>query len=240
MENSIVKDVEKIVKENITTVEIGGKTFTNQNLSRVKTKDEAEKIIFNDLSSIVELIKHESSKFELPLYINIRSHERVSVFSSMDSEKDREIPYEAECRRPSFDFGRWTSYEDFVIALRSLFIENEDSKELLNLIKNITNSNAVETEDDGVTQKIVQKNGTSLGLGWGKSVTPIRNLIPYRTFIEIEQPASDFLFRIKETSFALFEADGGAWKMEAQANIRKYFEGALSKEIKDGQVVIVG
>ena len=44
---------------------------------------------------------------------------------------------------------------------------------------------------------------------------------------------SSFIFRVKDdrnlsVEFALFEADGGAWKNEAKANIKAYFEKELS------------
>ena len=52
-------------------------------------------------------------------------------------------------------------------------------------------------------------------------------LRPYRTFPEVEQPASSFIFRMKENDgvcCALFEADGGAWKNEAMRNIKEYLK----------------
>ena len=57
----------------------------------------------------------------------------------------------------------------------------------------------------------------------------------------MDQPESEFLFRISDKNvFALYEADGGAWKIKAKANIRRYFEMALSDGIKAGNVVILG
>jgi hypothetical protein len=58
------------------------------------------------------------------------------------------------------------------------------------------------------------------------------NLAPYRTFQEIEQPSSPFLFRIKGTpgegvQCALFEADGGAWRLDAVARIEAWLTKAL-------------
>lgn len=59
--------------------------------------------------------------------------------------------------------------------------------------------------------------------------------MPFRTFIEIEQPESEFLLRAKKgyegIEFALFEADGGAWKKEAIDNIAAYLKENL-KEIE--------
>ena len=57
-------------------------------------------------------------------------------------------------------------------------------------------------------------------------------LRPIRTFIEVEQPASDFIFRLRtgaedKVLAGLFEADGGAWKITAMSNIVKYLRETL-------------
>lgn len=49
----------------------------------------------------------------------------------------------------------------------------------------------------------------------------------------MEQPESQFVFRMKEyknegIQCALFEADGGAWRLNAMANIKEYLEHELS------------
>ncbi len=82
--------------------------------------------------------------------------------------------------------------------------------------------------DDGVSQSATIKTGVA-------SVEPI--IVPnpvmlaaYRTFQEIEQPVTKFIFRMKDgPSAALFEADGGMWKNLAIERIREY----LSTELKD-------
>lgn len=65
-------------------------------------------------------------------------------------------------------------------------------------------------------------------------------LVPFRTFVEINQVPSAFIFRAraakdpysdnketKDIQFALFEADGGAWRIEAASRIKKYLEKAF-------------
>lgn len=61
-------------------------------------------------------------------------------------------------------------------------------------------------------------------------------LRPYRTFLEVEQPESKFIFRIREGSdgqpmFKLVEADGGLWKYEAVDAIKKYLTENLPGEL---------
>lgn len=244
MENSIVRDVEKIIKENIRLVEIDGEKYSNQDLKIIRHTDKASSIIFNDLSSIVAMIKNEANRFKLPLYINIESETSVSVLTSMDDHKGRENPYIAKYDNKTFRFGSYYSYEDFVIALRSQFVQNEDTQNLLEALKKITNSNNVEVADDGITQKVTMQQGAALAST--AKVAPIRKLLPYRIFNEVAQPASEFLFRIRRGGgdyggdYALYEADGGAWKIEAKNNIKTYFAENLAEEIEKGIVVIVG
>lgn len=73
-------------------------------------------------------------------------------------------------------------------------------------------------------------------------------LAPFRTFIEVNQVVSPFIFRartakedrsdsskVTDIEFALFEADGGAWEIEAKQRIKEYLEISF----KDTGVVIL-
>lgn len=72
------------------------------------------------------------------------------------------------------------------------------------------------------------------------TIRPIVQLQPYRTFLEVEQPVSDFLLRVdKQGKIALYEADGGAWKLEAKRRIAAWLTDALAEEVEHGLAVIV-
>lgn len=239
--NNIVKDIQKIVEENkVQIITVGDRTFSTKELDEIKpVKDRAKEIRFSDLSSIVEIVKREIDKFVCPLYINIETEKRVSVITSLDANKEREMPYSAIAEGSEFRFGSAYDYEKFVIAIRSLFVQTEDTTGLLELLKKVASVESVEMEDDGVTQKVIAKQGALLAEN--VKVAPIRKLAPFRTFIEVEQPESEFLFRVSDrNSFALYEADGGAWTIKAKKNIRTFFEQALKDEIAAGNVVILG
>lgn len=68
----------------------------------------------------------------------------------------------------------------------------------------------------------------------GEAIVPNPvHLRPYRTFLEVDQPESDFVFRMKQDKYdgiqcAVFEADGGAWKMEATHSIKEYLKTELA------------
>lgn len=242
MENTnIVNDIERIVKENkVEIIEANGRTFSTRGLEEIlPTKHTARELRFSDLSSIVEIVKQEINEFVCPLYINIESETVVSVLTSLDTEKSREKPYSAVAEGSKFRFGSQYDYEAFVIAVRSLFVPTDDTANLLEVLKKVSNVDSVEVEDDGVTQKVVATQGAMLASNL--RVAPIRKLAPFRTFIEVEQPESEFLFRLSDKNcFALYEADGGAWRIKAKKNIRAFFEAALREYISDGKVIVLG
>ena len=65
-------------------------------------------------------------------------------------------------------------------------------------------------------------------------------LAPYRTFLEVEQPSSSFIFRMKNgPRGAIFEADGGAWRNQAILNIKEYLTKELAGEIESGRITII-
>lgn len=72
---------------------------------------------------------------------------------------------------------------------------------------------------------------------------PVR-LIPYRTFLEVEQPESEFVFRITEgrggaPSFKLVAADGGRWEAVAVDNVKSYLMEALADIPNREQITII-
>ena len=76
----------------------------------------------------------------------------------------------------------------------------------------------------------------------GEAIVPSPvTLKPFRTFVEVEQPLSNFVFRMKQDRYdgiqcALFEADGGAWKIAAMREIKTYLKEQL--EGMEGFIVI--
>ncbi|MED3469309.1 hypothetical protein P4485_32040, partial [Bacillus thuringiensis] len=89
------------------------------------------------------------------------------------------------------------------------------------VIGNVVDEMVKGIEDDGVSQAVTVKTGTATR-GQAKVPNPVE-LMPYRTFVEVEQPESRFVFRMREGArCGLFEADGGAWKLEAMNNIKEY------------------
>lgn len=108
--------------------------------------------------------------------------------------------------------------------------EVNDKPIILQFAGNVKAGTVAEYGDTGVGQKAAIKKGVA-SLQEVEVPSPCR-LMPYRTFTEVKQPMSSFIFRVKDNdrlgvSCALFEADGGAWKNEAKKNIKEYLEKEL-------------
>ena len=113
--------------------------------------------------------------------------------------------------------------------MQSLFIGNDDSDILLQFASAIKIEKAAELVDNGVSQITTIKNGVSSRVQ-AKAPNPV-TLKPYRTFFEVDQPESKFVFRINDTpGCALFEADGGIWRAAAKTNIAEYLHNNLIVE----------
>ena len=97
---------------------------------------------------------------------------------------------------------------------------------------------SVSTKDNGVTQTVEARQGVALNTL--VEVKPRVMLRPFRTFLEVEQPESEFLLRVDpDEGIGFFEADGRIWKLEAKKNIADYFNTNLADLIQAGKVVIM-
>lgn len=127
-------------------------------------------------------------------------------------------------------------FEEAQIALRTRFQHTNDIEYAQKLLSDITTGCKVTYNDNGVATTIVTQQGVALQ---GKTtIRPIINLRPYRTFQEVEQPASDFLIRVNDRYITFIEADGGMWKLVARETVKAYLEKQLAQLIADGKVVV--
>ena len=194
------------------------------------------------LSSVVDFISNavDASESENDqLLLEVLSPSRVVLESVLDKYGRRKQLITAKLSNEPFEFGRWFNREDLNIALQSQFVANEDQAVLLRFIGNYKESQEQIATDDGTTQVASVRTGAA-SVDNVKVPNPA-TLAPYRTFAEIEQPKSQFVFRMGEgMQGALFEADGGAWKNVAIKSIKEYFADKLSEEIAAHHVVVLG
>ena len=219
--------------------EINGESYSDQGLTHIpRHVPHPSRIGVTGLDSIVKLVRNELDMFDnLPLFIRVDGARKVTVFSTYDDEMDRDNLYEASCDVPDFREG-FRDQESSIIELRSKFAPGDGVDYLLDLLSRINKENGVTTRDNGVSQEVEARTGVSLKQL--VQVKPRVKLRPYRTFLEVEQPESEFILRLdNDGNVGLFEADGGMWKMQAKACIVSYFEEKLAEEIGSGKVVVM-
>ena len=131
--------------------------------------------------------------------------------------------------------------ERFLIELQANFIESDDLTVLKQVAGNIESGTTANYDDDGVSQKTTIKSGIA-----NKTDVIVPNpvkLRPYRTFAEIEQPQSSYVFRIQDSdrgpSFKLVEADGGLWKNATMKKIKEYLAYELAEELEKYHITII-
>ena len=237
MLKAFIEKIEKMAGPK--TFQIDGRSYSSEQLKRIDPpKYKPEVINVTGLDSICKLVQHEAKAVGRKIFIRIAAYNRVSVFSTYDEQYERDYLYKCEADTPSVTVDRFMQYERAVIELRSLYIPNEGSEYLLKLLGSITSESKVTSADNGVTQTVEAKSGISLMQK--VEIQPRVTLKPFRTFIEVEQPESEFLLRISgDGAIGLYEADGGVWKLEATRNVAAYFEKELQDLIKAGHVVVI-
>lgn len=220
------------------TYEINGETYSSGRLSRIHpVYDSPSELHVSSLESIVKLVAKEHESINQTIFVHVDNYESVSVFTTYNERFERFDLYQARFDAPRPGFG-WKDYENAMIAFRSQFIPNVGVNYLLDILSRITDDNSVSSNDNGMTQTVEARSGISLKTK--EKINPRVKLRPYRTFLEVEQPESEFLVRLKEGGqIGLFEADGGMWKLEAKSNIRAYFEKELAALIESGRVIVM-
>ena len=219
--------------------EVDGSVYSSKEMVHVADKKPMPRCIdLTGLDSVCKMVRNEANHVGLQIFIQVKDYKSVSVFTSLDSDEDRQYLYKCVADTPAVTTDRFMPYEKAVIELRSLYIPNEGTKYLLQLLSSISNESKVTSTDNGVTQQVEARSG--IALNSLVKIEPRVTLQPFRTFIEVEQPASEFLLRINERGeIGFFPADGGVWKLESTRNVAAYFETALKDLIEAGIVVVI-
>ncbi len=170
------------------------------------------------------------------LAVHVASFRQVDVVTETQEDLlgGRHVLASAVCEDSCFAFGTWHGYEEFVIGLQSSFVPTPAREDLLKLVSSIRGGDVRETTDSGVSQEVKATKGVALVAN-----VPVRSrwtLQPYRTFREVEQPASDFVLRLASSAdqkpqLLLAEADGGVWQLEAVRRVAAWLRAELAQTL---------
>lgn len=210
-------------------IEINGRPYTTKEVQKV-LDPQPDCITVTTLTGLVDYLKTNVDKLNISeLLCHIESPTRVTLRSALKgSFAQRFAHIQAKADLPDMFFGQYLAGEEFNVWLQSAFVDGEDTAGnqkglVLRYSSNVKQTVESGAADDGVTQVVSAK----VGIAAVENVVlpnPV-SLRPYRTFTEVEQPSSSFIFRAKTgPSFALMEADGGAWRSKAMKDIKAYLE----------------
>lgn len=210
-----------------TMVKVGEKYFSDETFTEIKPLPDPLHGHFDvtTLGSLRDLINANVEKLkesDLPM-LHIVNHQEVRLLTGISDEHGRRRTF-AKATPPAvkgYVFDTWYPLEQFRIAIQAHFALTPDREYLLSIASKVTDGEIVVSEDDGVSQQVEMKAG--LALKGSEKLRARVLLAPFRTFAEVDQPKSEFIFRAQKTDkgpqLALFEADGGKWKVTAVENI---------------------
>ena len=215
------------------------RTYCDKELRRYDVNEKASPLTVSTLTALVDYIKGCTEELRDKMIIQIKSPSEITLISGLDEERNREKLITVEADLPHFKANRWVTQDKFTLELQSMFVKTSDLEAIMKVAGNIEAKTTANYGDDGVTQKTTIQQGVA-----SRADVIVPNpvsLIPYRTFLEITQPESSFVFRIDGSDnipeFTLIEADGGLWVNQAKAEIKKYLEKNL-KELGTNIVIM--
>ena len=245
MDGDAVREIAALAEgaAGVSTVEIDGVTYAvlnkgdqGQTLEDPRKPDPEPKVLtVHTLSGLIDFVKTlgvalgENAR---PYAYHVVSHKTVVVVSQalVGRFRQREAygcaVWEELLGSSSFAWGTFYSPEAFIISLQTLFEMTEDLATVMKVVGTLKAENVKQTEDDGVTQTATARSGV-VSSAEVKVPNPV-TLQPFRTFREVSQPESKFVLRLRngkegeQPSCALFEADGGMWKLTAIQSIASY------------------
>jgi len=223
--------IEKILSlSDIQRFQIAEREYADRTIVPIKPPRQSAFTV-STLSAIEDYFRDNPDNVPLDkAVVHIVSATQVVVVSPLvDEWLQRDEYLTATIKHEAFPFGKYQQIENFMIDLQSYFVQDETTAALLKVVGNLSSDTNVNYLDDGVTQTVTAKVGIAR-VGNIDLPNPIM-LAPYRTFLEIAQPASAFVFRLKKTDngpMALLEgADGGNWQLECKKRIRDHLRVTL-------------
>lgn len=234
-----IDKIESMSKEAMgLSVNIDGRNYTAQDLKPVIFEPRPAALKVSTLSGFADYIKANRDGIALDkAVVIIKSHDEVVLASELWGDKKERSYYigaKIDDGLKVYPFERFMEVESFIIALRSMFEPGSDLEKVITYVSKVRGGKAFNLEDDGVSQTATVQTTAAGALTKKETAPAIVKLRPYRTFRDIEQIESEFLFRMKlvdtengVVGCALFEADGGRWRNEAVNAIRDHLKVSL-------------
>ena len=235
----MIKEAMQFLKDNIKTgktLDFHGRSFSVEDLKLIPnkfTEPTPNVLTVNTLTGFCDYINSKIDTLE-GAFIHVENYNTVSLRSALFGDqlqrKEWLCATTDKILNDGFRFGSFMSIPDFIIQVQSYFSDTEDIQKILTLVSNIKAEQGQSYADNGFAQSVTAKRSTGSSMVDQTAVPNPVTLKPYRTFLEIDQPESSFVFRLSSggegepPKCALFEASGGAWKLDAIQKIRVWID----------------
>jgi hypothetical protein len=220
------------------TVTVDGRQYSTKGLTEIMEPTPST-VNVRTLTGLKDFLTANVDRLDLSkLIVHVDSECEVRVYSELFGPfVQRRYHITAKPDLLKMRFGEWIDNESFLIFLQACFLDEmekaagadgvvpdklpNDRATLIRLASCITESGVKISGDDGVSQEVTVRQGIIMN-GDERVPNPV-TLRPFRTFCEVEQPTSRFVFRVRKgPECLLVEADGGAWRNEARENIKAW------------------
>lgn len=218
------------------TVEIDGRKYATTKLHDPrKSENVPSTLVFATLQSLVDYVRAKRDVGYIEehegVFIHVESPTSVRLCTGIFGEFHQRVELaKAAAIVPTIAFGTFVGVEQFIINLLAQFEPTLGREEVFAIVGNMKTEIGHTTKDDGVSQQVtvargVVKVGTT-------DIPKAVQLRPYRTFVEVAQPDSPFSLRLRGGAdrpheCALFEADGGRWRLDAIGRTKTWLHDAL-------------
>lgn len=232
MDGSAIKELERINLDRM-QIERDGMLYSGQSLHPVYFEPRPDAIKLHTLSGIIDYIKENVDEIDFSkMILSVDSPFKLTLMSAIrgvDLKRDVVATVVVDPELKTYEFGNYQQVEFFIVSLRSMFEASPDTEKLITYVSSIRGGKTFELDDDGASQTVTTQAGVHGGLTKKETAPVIVKLRPYRTFRDIDQINSEFLFRMKLINTednivgcCLYEADGGRWRNFAVRAIRDY------------------
>lgn len=227
--------------------DVQARTYSSKPL-HVTTIPPIESIEIHSLHGLVEYANKLTGVLaaESELIMRVQSPEVVTLSTLERDEIGRSEVW--AIARPGYDVlfysqmeGKRLSQGEMFTALKTLIEASNDQRKLIEMIGRITSVQEVSGEVGVSAQAVTMKSSVSVTHDVIQDIVVLR---PFRTFSEIEQPTSRYLFRMVPVKDGIpdciiREIRDGQWRMEAMKSIISYLRSSLeSNNVPDSVSVI--
>jgi hypothetical protein len=198
----------------------------------------------NTLDGLCNFIVHHLDNYPTRLagcLVHVVDAQDVRFFGPLDAWNRRPCIAQAACEDMGEKLLRAGGFplKEAIINIQTICLQTSARADLLRVLGNVVESAEVQTEDDGVTQKVTTRKGRVLKDADGTPIPSPLALQVWRTFREVVQPEMELVLRMEEgPRVRLIGSDGNSWVLDAVDAIESYVRKMLRDSSADGITII--